>query len=115
MVEMIKSRKAVPVLVTIPPISSERFFKWFSRRIDKKDNILKWLKDINFIYRSQEMYSEVIRKTAIELGCVLIDIRGEFLRQRDYQKLLCADGIHPNEEGHRLMARTFVEFAESHI
>jgi lysophospholipase L1-like esterase len=49
------------------------------------------------------MYSLEVNKLAMALSVPLIDIRSHFLKRKDYSDLICADGIHPNQEGHRLI------------
>lgn len=113
MVTLAKQHNLEPVMVTLPPIDSRRYFNWFSRSIEKKDNILKWLGDIDVIYRSQEFYSQIVEAIAKKLQVRLIDVRKAFLRQRCYQDFLCDDGIHPNERGHALMADVFLDYAQA--
>ena len=36
-------------------------------------------------------------------GVPVIDIRSAFLAQPDFRSYLCADGIHPNEAGQKLI------------
>lgn len=100
-----------PILVTIPPISAERYFRWFSGGGDKSRAILRWLGDIGHIYRMQELYNDAVIKAAKALPCRLIDIRQAFLLKRNMLDTLCVDGIHPNEAGHRLMEQVFLDFA----
>ncbi|OQB24331.1 MAG: GDSL-like Lipase/Acylhydrolase [Firmicutes bacterium ADurb.Bin182] len=115
MVTLLKSRGIVPLLATLPPIHSKRYFEKFTKNIASKENILKWLKDIENIYRSQAFYSELIKKTAARLNCRLIDIRAAFMRQDDFARYLAADGIHPNAEGHELMKRTYIDYARKNL
>ena len=49
------------------------------------------------------MYSSEVAKKAINHDCFLIDMREAFLAERKYQRLICNDGIHPNEDGHEFM------------
>ena len=46
-----------PVLMTLRPIDSVRYFNFISRRSDGQ-RILDWLGDVGRIYRHQEMYSD---------------------------------------------------------
>lgn len=111
----LKANGTTPIFASIPPISAERYYRWFSRGIEKSANILQWLGDVGYIYRMQELYNDAVIKTAKSLGCGLIDIRQSFLRMRGYLDAICLDGIHPNEYGHRLMEQVFVEYAEEYI
>ena len=110
MVSIVKKHGIEPVLFNLPPIDAKRYFKWFTRGIEKSENILKWLGDVEKIYRLQELYSDTIVKMSYMLGCRLIDLRSEFLRERDFDGLICIDGIHPNKKGHILMTKTLTKY-----
>ena len=61
------------------------------------------------LYRWQEHYSRATEKLAEAFSCPLIDLRKPFLLSHRYQNLLSGDGIHPTEEGHRLVEKTIAE------
>jgi hypothetical protein len=92
-----------PVLFSLPPLNAARYFAWISRGLNP-ENILKWLGDVEHIYRWHEMYNLAVLKLAAVKDVVLIDIRKAFLETRNYLNLLCEDGIHPNEAGHALIS-----------
>lgn len=115
MVKSIKDRNIIPILVTIPPIIAKSYFGWFSQRIVNSENILKYIGDVEYIYRFHELYAEAIIKIAKEFNCRLIDIRQEFLKTRNLSSLFCSDGIHPNELGHKLMEKVFLEYANNNL
>ncbi|MBQ1631321.1 MAG: SGNH/GDSL hydrolase family protein [Clostridia bacterium] len=103
MIKTLRSRGVKPVLTTLPPISSERYLDWITRDGLSKENILHWLGDANAIYRYQEKYSLAIERLSAETGCYLVDLRSAFLEKRALLPYLCADGIHPNDAGQRLI------------
>lgn len=105
----------VPILVNLPPISSERYLDWITGSGLSRANILQWLGDANAIYRYQEQYSHAIEQIAAEQECLCVDVRGAFLHHRSILPLLCEDGIHPNDVGQRLLHDAFAEAAERHI
>lgn len=99
-----KSSGSEPVLLTLPPLDSERFFNWVSKDLNK-DNIMKFLgNDVNYIFTWHENYNNMIFKLGSEFHIPVIDIRKDFLKNKDYQSYLCIDGMHPNEKGHKLIA-----------
>ena len=113
MIQYIKDHGIKPVLSTLPPLCSERFFKWICKDSSiKPQNILKWLGDINAIYRYQEMYSREIEYIAFKTNTPIIDIRGAFLEKRHLLNYMCEDGMHPNEEGQKLIQQAFLRFLE---
>ena len=103
---------SMPVVVLPTPIDSEKFLTWICRKGLSRENILHWLGSTEMIYRWQEYYSGLCERLAREKGCLLIDLRTPFLVRHDYDKLLCADGMHPTEKGHELIDATFSRFLE---
>lgn len=101
-----------PVIITLPPIDSERYFNFFTRCMseEQKENVRKWLGgDINIINRWHESYNQALFEVSEETGTQLIDITAPFeSNEGGIRPLLCKDGIHPNQEGHRLIAGTII-------
>lgn len=92
-----------PVLFSLPPLHAQKYFDFLSKGLNK-ENILRWLGDVEHIYRWHEMYNLVVVKLAAMKNAPLIDIRRAFLESKNYERLLCDDGIHPNENGHALIS-----------
>lgn len=110
-VEFLKNNKVIPVLMTLPPLNADRYLKWVSKNNPLAEiNILKWLGSVTKIYWWQERYSSTIIRVAEATKTRWIDIRGAFLQYPDFNKFLCTDGIHPNREGHRIIADKVLEF-----
>jgi lysophospholipase L1-like esterase len=110
----LKNKGIVPILVTLPPLDADRYFKWVSKNspaIGKE--ILTWLGCVTRIYWWQERYSSAIVNVAEQTKTKLIDIRGAFLQWPDFTKFLCVDGIHPNKEGHKIIADKIMEYIHS--
>lgn len=115
MIKKIKELGSTPVILTLPPIDSKRFFNWSSKGLNKK-NIMEFLgNDVDFIYRWHETYNKAIINLATKTNTPIIDIRKAFLSSEDYSNYLCIDGIHPNEKGHKLIADTILSTAGSYI
>lgn len=105
-IDEVRARGGTPVLTTIVPIHSARFFGRISRGIDA-DNILYWLGgDMTYTYRWQEMYNLAVCELAVAKDVPLVDIRREFLKRKNYENYLCEDGMHPNDAGHQLISET---------
>ena len=54
MAQMVRDARGaglIPVLLTLPPIDSERYFSWVTRGLEKGENVLRWLGDVERIYR----------------------------------------------------------------
>lgn len=110
MVNALKKHNIIPVLVNLPPIDAEKYFAWITRDGLDGSRILRWLGDVQRIYRYHECYSLAITNLARTLNCHLIDVREAFLLEVNYSRYLCLDGIHPNSEGHKLMNKVFSEY-----
>ena len=107
----IKKLGKIPVLLSLPPIDSARYFKHISRGLSG-DNIMKWMKqDRQYITNWHERYNIEIFKIAIACEVPVIDITSIFLEKKNYSYYLCDDGIHPNKRGHKLIA----EAITSHV
>ncbi len=94
-----------PYLVNLPPIDAEYYFDFISGGDRSPKNILQWLGDKNHIYRFHERYSCIIERVARATSCKLLDVRSAFLDLWNSRSLLCRDGIHPNEEGQKFIAK----------
>ena len=103
LVERVRGTGMTPLLVTPPPLDAERYFAWVSRGLNA-EAILRWLGDVEHIYRWQERYSAAVRDVAARTNSLLFDLRDLFLSERTVAPYLCVDGIHPNKEGHRIIA-----------
>ena len=103
-----------PVLMTLPPIDSARYFAFISRRSDGQ-RILDWLGDVGRIYRHQELYSDAVAALAMSEGLPLIDVRRQFLPLRDLPRLIAADGIHLTMPGYRQLFDTLAAWVREQL
>jgi len=107
----LKNQAITPILMSLPPLDADRYFKWISNNSSAVGSrILTWLGSVTKIYWWQERYNSVVVSIAEETRTRLIDVRSAFLQTPDFTKLLCVDGIHPNEEGHRLIAQKVMHY-----
>lgn len=97
------------IMMSLPPLDAERYLDWISRGDEqRKDSIMSFLGDVSRIYRYQEIYSNAVTKIALENGCEFVDVRQEFLQSDSFHDLMCADGIHPNEKGQKVIIDAFL-------
>ena len=113
MIDLVRQKGMQPVMMTLPPLHAQRYFDFFTRNGLSGDSILRWLGDVQHIYRWHERYNAAVMRVAQECGCPLADVRDAFLAEPDYRDLLCADGIHPNAKGHALMESVLEGFGYS--
>lgn len=99
-----------PVLMTLPPIDAERYFTFLVGDTLNRENILRWLGDVQQIYRYQEMYSLLVEKIAREFSIGLLDLRSRCLMERTFfRDMLCQDGLHLTEEGQQFIGEQIAE------
>ena len=112
LVAKIRELGSVAVLITLPPILSETYFSYISRSMsdEQKNNIKEWLGgDVGIITRWHESYNRALFQVANQTRTQIIDITTPFDTFRgDLTSLYCADGIHPNARGHKLIAHTII-------
>lgn len=113
LVGLARDKQMQPVLVSPLPLHAGRYFAWVTRGLNA-EGVLCALGDVQAIYRWQERYAIAVSRVSRELGTPLFDMRDVFLaRQREYEALMCIDGIHPNDDGHRVIAQAAVEAARA--
>ena len=112
LVAKIRELGSVPVLISLPPILSDTYFSFFSRSMsdEQKNNIKQWLGgEIGIISRWHESYNRALFQVANQTRTQIIDITTPFDTFRgDLTSLYCADGIHPNARGHKLIAHSII-------
>lgn len=110
MVTFVRQCGGEPVLTTLPPLDASRYLSWIVKRDQvERSALMRFLGDVQRIYRWQELYNFAILRVASAISCPCVALREKFLNDLCGQDLLCVDGIHPNAEGHKLMASYFVE------
>lgn len=101
-----------PVICTIVPISSKRYFDNVISKLCDGEKVLEFFKgDVNTIHRHQEMFNNEILKNSYRAGVDVIDLRKKFLDTNEFESLICKDGIHPNTEGHERIFDAVKSFA----
>lgn len=108
MIDDLKAEKVLPALMTLTPLSPERFFAWITKDGGEAE-IFAFLKSVQTLYMWQEYYSVLIRELAEENKLPLVDARKAFLKTKDLDSHLCDDGIHLNEKGHDLIVAVCLE------
>ncbi len=106
MIARVRENDMIPVLVTPPPLVAQRYFDWVTKNLNPA-RVLKYLGDVEAIYRWQERYALMIRRVAAQERVKVLDVRDLFLSQRNFTDLMCVDGIHPNPTAHALMYDAF--------
>ena len=103
MIDFARSKGAKVAVCTLVPIDSDKFMEWISKGLDRA-NILSWLGGVSMLGRWQEYYSRLSESIAKIAKCPIIDLRSSFLCRRGLGEYICADGMHPNERGHKIIS-----------
>ena len=112
-VRLLRDGGRTPLMMSLPPILSERYLDFICRTGLSRQNILDWLGDPEAISRWQETYSNLIEQIAREELVRMIDLRRAFLEsEQPLEDLICADGIHPSVKGQELIYRTVTTQAD---
>ncbi len=111
MVRSIRQAGAQPVLMSLPPLDAEKHLAFISGGEEtRRGNILRWLGDVQMIYRFHELYSNTVVKIAERTGALLVDVRARFLDKHNLREWVGADGAHPTHKGYQLICETFADF-----
>lgn len=92
-------------VASILPLDAERYFGCITKN-RSAENILKWLGDVDHLYRWQEYYNSLVCTLARVLGCRFVDVRTRFLQSNCFPSLISSDGVHPSQTGHDLIHKT---------
>ena len=112
---LVRSGGMTPMVLTLPPIHSEMYLSYICRNGLSRENILRWMGDVERISRWQESFSDMAAEAARSEGAGLIDLRSAFPRDPDLLRpLLSEDGIHPSRLGQWLIFRTLLSDTRLH-
>lgn len=118
LIERIRGLGSSPVLLSLPLMDGEQFFRFTTRCMssEQREHILSWLGgQIERIRNYHDMYNLEVFHIAREQGVPIVDITTPFLTNQDYTRYLCADGIHPSEDGHTLIAQHIITHWQEYI
>lgn len=101
MIEQVHTRTHKIVLCTLPPLDSEKFFRFISANLNPQ-TLMQFLGEVQNIGRWQEAYSQAVQRIAGEFSLPVIPLRSAF-RTEELSSMVCEDGMHPNEKGQEQM------------
>lgn len=114
LIKKLKKQKIEVYICALPVVCSRMFFNNYVCALANKEKILHFLEnDTSKISRHQEIYNNALRELAQANKCVFLDIRTPFLTVKNLEKVYSEDGLHPNEDGQRLIAQTVINFFEN--
>ena len=107
-IDLLRESGRTPVVLNLPPIHSEQYLRYICLNGLSRDNILRWLGDVEAISRWQEKYSRMTEAAAGDKHVPVIDVRRFFPAAGPaLRELLCADGIHPSRSGQGRICQAF--------
>lgn len=106
MIQRVRELGSQPVMISLPLMDGERFISFQTRDMSapERQNVYDWLGHVERVRNYHDMYNLELFRLAAAERVQIIDITTPFLLSCDYQANLCADGIHPNAAGHKMMA-----------
>jgi len=100
----------------LTPVASKKYVDTVISKLADKDKVMEFLhNDIDNVFRHQALYNSFITQYAELNKCTMISVREHFLRNKNYEKFLCSDGIHPNKAGHKLIAKAVIKQISQHL
>lgn len=116
MIELVQEAGSQAVLMNLPPIDAQRYFRFFTGGdANKQRNVLQWLGEVGRIYWWHERYNAVLERVAQMMRTPLVMIRSALLAADDYRAYVSDDGIHPNQEGHKRMADLVLSYTREFL
>ncbi len=116
LINRVRALGSKPVLFSLPLMDGQRFYDFTTRNMssEERTHVFQWLGgQIERIRNYHDMYNLEVFHIAREQGVPIVDITSPFLWNTDYTQYLCADGIHPSADGHRLIATTVERYYQS--
>lgn len=98
----IKMNGGHPVLLSMVPVVSRKYYAWITARHGEA-GIRQFLLFPEHIEHWNERYNLALYQIAGQSGVPLIDLRSPLLARKDIGDFYCPDGIHPNQAGHTLL------------
>lgn len=111
MTALVREEGKRPILMNLTPLDPDAYFNWISNNDEeRKESILSFLGSVSRIYWWQERYNSAVQDIARKKNIEMIDVRQDFLKESDFRDCLCEDGIHPNDKGQILIAKTIESY-----
>lgn len=109
MIDLIKSKNIKPLLVSLPPIHSEKYFNWISKNPNDPENILYFLGYVDMISDYHNFYNMILNRVSKEKEIELLDLNS-YLSNYTPCEITDIDGIHPNDLGRKKIIDFFTSY-----
>ena len=107
-IDKVRGMGCTPVILSLPPMNAKVYFEYICKQFDpqQRKNVLKWLKgSTDTIWAGHELYNDAVRRVAEWTDTQIVDLTSTLLRQKNF---LCEDGIHPNNNGYQMIAKSIL-------
>ena len=109
MVKLCREHKITPVIMNLIPYICDKWFKTIAKGHDQAA-ILQFLDgSAETLGKNQEIYYKALMDFVSKNNLQVIDAWKLFSKLDKQEKYMCDDGIHPNEEGYKLLADLWTE------
>lgn len=109
MVKLCREHKITPVIMNLIPYICDKWFKTIAKGHDQAA-ILRFLDgSTETLGKNQQRYYTALMDFVSKNNIQLIDAWKLFSKLDKQEKYMCDDGIHPNEEGYKLLADLWTE------
>ena len=109
MVKLCREHKITPIIMNLIPYICDKWFKTIVKGHDE-EAILRFLDgSTETLGKNQQRYYTALMDFASQNNLQVIDAWKLFSTLDKQEKYMCDDGIHPNEEGYKLLADLWTE------
>lgn len=106
MVNLCLEKGVKPVIMTMPPLVSDRWYDHICINQNKEEiNLFLGENPADKLYRNHELYNTCLVEFCWKKGVKMVDMRKAMLSAPDFRQIMCLDGIHPNPDGYKYMAK----------
>lgn len=109
MIQKLRQNHITPLVMTMPPLVGDWWYEHVSR--DLNPEVMKKFTDGNIfkLYQNHEFYNLKLMEFCTKNNVQMVDMRKAMLSFSDYRKIMCRDGIHPNEDGYKYMSEIWIQ------
>ena len=109
MVTLCRAQKITPVIMNLIPYICDRWFKTIAKAHNEAAMLDFLAGTPDTLGQNQLAYQNALMNFAASNNIQTIDAWNLFSNTENSAKLMCDDGIHPNEDGYKLLSKLWIE------
>ena len=109
MVELCRAHQITPIIMNLIPYICDRWFKTIAKAHNQAAMLEFLAGTPDTLGQNQLKYQNALMDFAKTSNVQTIDVWNLFTNTPNSAKLMCDDGIHPNEEGYKLLSKLWIE------